>query len=412
MGSKPVIAAAAFALFSLAAFAETSPFPIRRGTEWILARDGGEQHVVIESLSDIQTSAGPIHTALLRRSDGSDRIVVRTEDTWIECEPKRTADGRATCDQPLIFLAWPLEIGKKWASGGFEFSVVSKEAVATPLQTFPEAWKIFYTTQGSSDPLGELWIAEGFGRIRIREGNYDFLLSSFDPGKEANLAVSPAKAVEAFFNPENSISFQLPPPKKWSSFMLALRGTKLLPLVLFQTVITIVVFVFGIGIWRSLKSQQHGGSPKDEARLLSLLGRDGSLNDAEQRLLEMVRQFPLYPDLRHHLAQIQKAVGKSAEARKNWEEAIRLNGNYVDARIALAQLLLDLGEPKFAAEHFRVVTTLKPKFADAQLGLGSALFQLGDFGPAKEALMRCLEINPALSDAKHLLDECRNMSHG
>ena len=51
-----------------------------------------------------------------------------------------------------------------------------------PDSTSKNAWKIAYQPEGSSDPIGELWIAEGIGRVRVVEEETDHILSAYEAG--------------------------------------------------------------------------------------------------------------------------------------------------------------------------------------------------------------------------------------
>ena len=88
---------------TIQAWAE-SPYPIRKGTKWTYQT--GEKKtssLLVESISTIQTNAGKVPVAIIRKSDGTDHIVIRSQTQWIECGTFDPTEN-FTCADPLVFF--------------------------------------------------------------------------------------------------------------------------------------------------------------------------------------------------------------------------------------------------------------------------------------------------------------------
>ncbi|MFH1017040.1 MAG: tetratricopeptide repeat protein [Pseudomonadota bacterium] len=400
--------------FSVAA---DSPYPFRAGTTWELEHQGVHLQTLVEGISEFRTAEGPLHAAVVRREDGTDRIVFRTDREWFECERAKEKGQIVTCSGAFAFFQWPLDSGSHWTSGGFDFFVVGRENVSTPAGEFKGAWKVSYSPRGSADSLGQVWIAEGVGRVKVREGEREFDLVRFEAGTGPDLAPSDAGIVRKLLeNARTPIPGEGSQHRRAARVFSLIRDSRMFPVIVLQVLVLGALVFVGLGIWHALRAQRKlvelatPSGPQEEARFLISLVRGGDPKQAEARLRELVAQHPAYPDLRHHLATILASQGKMEEARDQWNAALAANLDYVDARLGLARLLLAMGRIEEAAGHFRKITAQKPRFADAYLGLAQAALRSGRATQAEEALTKALAVNPGFEEAKALLAECRNFT--
>src|SRR5437867_833853 len=92
-------------------------------------------------------------------------------------------------------------------------------------------------------------------------------------------------------------------------------------------------------------------------------------------------------DARVHdaLGQTLRVVGARRAARREFEEAARLDPGEARYHVDLAGLLLDAGQPAAAAERLRQAARLKPRSVEIRLLLATALRRAGDMnGMARE----------------------------
>lgn len=395
--------------------AADSPYPFRTGTRWVYETTTGvERTVLVEGLSEAKLGETMVPIAVIRRSDGSDRVVLRTTKRWIECGTLDLTTRSVQCDEPIIFFQWPLSTGLEWNSAGLEFEVIGQETTAVPAGSYEGAWKIRYTPRGSERAMGELWVAPGVGRVRVREQEAEHSLVSFSLGTGPDLAAAPEETVDAFLKGTSARPISSAAPSSKHLFWrgeFAKQG-----LVLFGLPLVVLAALFGLGL-TLLKTLREGSrdapirsqvSTKEQLDLIAALAAAGDVTNALERLSSMVSANPSYADLRHHLAQLLKVDGRFDEAIVQWKEAIKLNPKYTDAILALANLLLHVEQYDEAKVHFSSVLERQPEYADALVGLGQTLLHLGDRAGARIELEKALRVNGQLKVAQELLLECQS----
>ncbi|MFH1262824.1 MAG: tetratricopeptide repeat protein [Pseudomonadota bacterium] len=388
-----------------------TPYPLKKGTRWTYVTETGATRIaLVEGFTQLKLGSTVLPAAVLRRTDGRDRLVIRTETQWIECGLIDPVAQQVDCEHPLVFFTWPLREGVRWSGADLDFFVEGTDPVDLPAGKFDHAWRIAYMPPGGQDPLGEIWMAEGIGPIWIREHLTEYKLTKFEPGSGPDLpAVSRSSASVLL---ERVPSPALPLRDRVIRFVsgyLRDAGWVWIGFALFL----LVLAGTGIGLVRSLGkrgSTESIGATEirpDDRDAVSALIRTGSLEQATRDLEKLVKENPGYPDLHYQLAQLQKATERPSEARKSLEEALRLNGNYTEARLDLGRLLMDAGEPVAAARELTIAAEQHPSYADVHFERGRALFESREFAAAATAFERTLEINPAFADARQLLTECR-----
>jgi tetratricopeptide (TPR) repeat protein len=103
----------------------------------------------------------------------------------------------------------------------------------------------------------------------------------------------------------------------------------------------------------------------------------------------------------HLIAEADRAIenGKTAQAQKLYDEALKLQPNGVAAVTGAAYVLLDKQKPLAAIDSFKRALASAPTFAPALFGLGEAYRLEGQPAPAIAAYKRYLEASPGGSDA-------------
>jgi tetratricopeptide (TPR) repeat protein len=144
------------------------------------------------------------------------------------------------------------------------------------------------------------------------------------------------------------------------------------------------------------------GSDARAVRARRLL-RARQLPEAEEVLVEGVRDYPESPVLRVMLGGVLLERGELAEAEPQLRKALELRPDSIDALGLLGVLLLRQGKPGEAAECFRREIALKPGHALAHLNLGICRQKLGDRDGAVEALRAALHCEPGSAVAHRVL---------
>jgi tetratricopeptide (TPR) repeat protein len=119
---------------------------------------------------------------------------------------------------------------------------------------------------------------------------------------------------------------------------------------------------------------------RDPYALYSLIEEDHELSDKAAGLDHFRLFLTDYPDSPWlHVLYANAYVKKDneAEARKEYQEALRLNPDLPAVNFRLGFLLYQSGEYSSAAEYFRKELALNPSYSDANLFLGQTLHILG-----------------------------------
>ncbi len=391
---------------------EPSIYPFSEGTTWIYQVGNQEKSTVVKRHADYPVGDKLIPAAIIKKTDGSEHYVVRSENEWLECRGISASDQNLGCQQPIHFFRWPLAIGDRWASGEIEFVVTAQEPVVVPFRRFPAAFKIVYVSSGAPDPIGEMWMVKGVGLVRLREASADFRLTRFTPGTGPDLEKASPEAWAGLFKPAAPILAEAPSPSLRSRFTTSLEDQRTLPWLLVTILLVMIFILVFLGI-RTLQDREQKEEaieelpPKDKKKFVIALAAGGDYRQAKHRLLEMVEKHPDFADLHYHLALLYKADSDLDLALKHFRDAVTINETYANAHIELGKLLVHMSQPEAAIEHFEQVIQDHPSYCDAYLELGRCLLALGKTSKARKAVEQALEQNPDFEPAQALLSQCR-----
>lgn len=101
------------------------------------------------------------------------------------------------------------------------------------------------------------------------------------------------------------------------------------------------------------------------------------------------------------LGQGFRAAGRSIEAQRAYEQAIRLDGMDALARLGLGELRIAEGRAEEAAREFELALRKQPALAAAHLGLGNALALAGRNEDALARYEQALALQPRLPEANY-----------
>lgn len=120
---------------------------------------------------------------------------------------------------------------------------------------------------------------------------------------------------------------------------------------------------------------------------------------------------PLNGELNYYLGRAYERADKPDDARKAYEEALRVEPPHVDTRVALAGMLLRRGQAKDALEVIKVSVPVNPDNADVLLMFGMANQRLGQRAEARRALEHAVTLSPGYADI-HLVLGVLDFSEG
>lgn len=143
-----------------------------------------------------------------------------------------------------------------------------------------------------------------------------------------------------------------------------------------------------------INPQEQTYQPSILAAFGSTLLRLGQLDEAAKqyaRIIQLVPDSPVASTVHSNLGLIYYAKGDFAQARKSWQEAVRLNTTYAPARIGL--LILN-GKLKEALAQLEVYTKTSSGDVDGWLMLGDVRRTLGDEEAARVAYVRAGQLVP------------------
>jgi protein O-mannosyl-transferase len=113
------------------------------------------------------------------------------------------------------------------------------------------------------------------------------------------------------------------------------------------------------------------------------LRRSGRTWEAVKHYEEALRDNPDYAEAHNNLANFLYQQGNVPEAMGHWEQALQSNPNFAEAHVNLGYALAQAGEVPEGIAHYEQALFIKPDFLDAHCHLGDALAQIGK---PKEAL--------------------------
>jgi tetratricopeptide (TPR) repeat protein len=103
------------------------------------------------------------------------------------------------------------------------------------------------------------------------------------------------------------------------------------------------------------------------------------------------------------LAGLDWAAGKTADAERQLQEALKENSRSVEALLLRGKIALQRGNGKDATQDFRSVLKDQPEMADVHLLLARAYVMTDELTLARESLDKALSLKPALIDAQMML---------
>jgi protein O-mannosyl-transferase len=148
-------------------------------------------------------------------------------------------------------------------------------------------------------------------------------------------------------------------------------------------------------------------APRSSSSLHNDLGNAlramGRTADAEREYRKALDIDPGASDPHNNLAVLHREAGRVDLAEAEYREAIRLDPDRAMLRVFLGDLLLIRGEFPGAAAIFREAIRRQPGLADAHRGLGESLMGEGNMAEAERELQRSLSLDPRQWKAPALL---------
>lgn len=129
----------------------------------------------------------------------------------------------------------------------------------------------------------------------------------------------------------------------------------------------------------------------------------GRTDEARRYFENALKLDPNYASPYYNLGHLFETAGKSAEAIEAYTAAARLNPKRDDALVSLAMLLDQLGRPAEAIPHFEAALQIEPDASEVHAALGGALLKLKRPAPALDHLQTALRLDPTQPTAWHTL---------
>ncbi len=139
--------------------------------------------------------------------------------------------------------------------------------------------------------------------------------------------------------------------------------------------------------------------------LAALSQMKGDTAEALRQFSEAVRIRPRDGTANNALGAMLLAAGKTSEAIPRFEVALQSRPDYFDAHYNLANAFASEGDYHGALEHFQAAVRLNPGDANAEANLGSAYAATGDLKQARAHYQRALKIDPDLELARENLKQ-------
>jgi tetratricopeptide (TPR) repeat protein len=124
--------------------------------------------------------------------------------------------------------------------------------------------------------------------------------------------------------------------------------------------------------------------------LISLYGRTGRPDSAEQHYRQAVHLGSHLADAHYNYGVLQASAGRYVDAENAFRSAISVDPFHVRAHNNLGALLAQQGKREEAVEHYRQALASDPQHQAARFGLGRLLVSLGRPGEAVEQLQKLL----------------------
>jgi tetratricopeptide (TPR) repeat protein len=143
------------------------------------------------------------------------------------------------------------------------------------------------------------------------------------------------------------------------------------------------------------------------------LNRTGKQNEAKKAFEECIRINPRYPDAYYHLGQVYEAQGDLEKAVDNYQTAVNLNPNYADAQrdlgLAIYQRVIAglSGELEPAIEKLKIAAQLAPESALVHYHLARVLCATSKLDEAEAEFRTALMRDPKMAAAQYELGRLR-----
>lgn len=120
-------------------------------------------------------------------------------------------------------------------------------------------------------------------------------------------------------------------------------------------------------------------------------------------LQQAVASAPHIPGFHNNLGNAYKALNKAGDAKRHYNEALRLKKPYPEARNNLGHLLFQQGLFHEAAEHLQKAVREDPEHVDAHYNLGNCYVQMDRLTDAVSHFKQVLQLRPDHLGANHNL---------
>ncbi len=134
----------------------------------------------------------------------------------------------------------------------------------------------------------------------------------------------------------------------------------------------------------------------------------GRVDQALAALRTLAAEYPLEPELLHHLGVAYARAGDPDAARKLFRRVLEERPQHGPTLYRLGIAEMDAGNWQDALRALRAFLQGEPEHARAWLRLGTVQMRLRNWDAAESALERALELEPGSEDAQRRLTQVRN----
>ena len=120
----------------------------------------------------------------------------------------------------------------------------------------------------------------------------------------------------------------------------------------------------------------------------------GEINHAVDRLRQVIRLAPEYPEARQTLGEALSRRGETEEAIAEYQRAVELKPDSYISHVGLGRALQSKGDAFQAASAFRNAVRLRPSSAEARRLLGDALLSSASTEEALDAFREAVKLDP------------------
>jgi tetratricopeptide (TPR) repeat protein len=105
----------------------------------------------------------------------------------------------------------------------------------------------------------------------------------------------------------------------------------------------------------------------------------------------------------NNLGEVYRHSGRIAEAKEQYEEALKLNPNYAEAHNNLGIVLAQTGQTDLALAHYHEALRINPNYAAVHNNMGAVLIEKGQVQEAIEEYQAALSLNPNFAEVHNNL---------